>query len=117
MCQRSLSGVKIREFRTFVYLFSLSLVSFFIMTLEQQEQKILALLQHLPPFQRVRIALSILNQVNPEEVSISDTQSDPWMTSELRAELDKRSADIYSGQVAPISGDEFLRELRALRKG
>ncbi len=86
------------------------------MTSEQQEQNILALLQNLPAFQQVRIALSILKTVDVSSVNISDSIEDPWMTPELKEELDQRADEISSGKVQPIDGKTFLQELRTYSK-
>ncbi len=85
------------------------------MTLNQQEQHILSLLQHLPDFQQVRIALSILKKVDPSNVTIKGGNEDPWMTNELEDILNQRSAEIADGTVEPISGESFLTELKKLR--
>lgn len=85
------------------------------MTLNQQEQHILSLLQHLPDFLQVRIALSILKKVDPSNVTIKEGNEDPWMTNELETILDQRSTEIADGTVEPISGESFLIELKKLR--
>ncbi|MEZ4826751.1 MAG: hypothetical protein R3C61_10740 [Bacteroidia bacterium] len=58
------------------------------MTYEQKEQQILSLIGSLPIFQRIRIALTILRGIAPEEIhpTVADEQM-PWETEEFIAEL------------------------------
>jgi len=87
------------------------------MTVEQKEQHILTLIAELPLIEQVRIALMVLRGIEPDElVPTHAHEAMPWETSEFFAELDRRSEELRSGKVKGISGDEFLKELRSLRK-
>ncbi|MEZ4775749.1 MAG: addiction module protein [Bacteroidia bacterium] len=86
------------------------------MTYEQKEQQILSLIGSLPIFQRIRIALTILRGIAPEEIhpTVADEQM-PWETEEFMAELDRRSEELRLGKVKGVPGEDFLTELRSMR--
>jgi len=82
------------------------------MTVEQQEQHILSLIYKLPILQRVRLALTVLKGVSPEDIEVNKSSSS-WETPEFFAELDKRYDDMVSGKVPGIPADQVFQEIES----
>ncbi|MEO0468405.1 MAG: hypothetical protein AAF206_02200 [Bacteroidota bacterium] len=78
------------------------------MTVEQQEQHILALLYKLPILRRLRLALMVLQGIEPETVSLNPVD---WETPEFFNELDRRHDDMVSGKDPGVSAEKLFNKI------
>ncbi len=89
------------------------------MTVEQREAKILDLVHKLPIHRRIRLALTILRQVEPtqiplDEISGHDLVSDTYKgEEELAQRIEDRRQSYLAGEGKNISRQELMAKIYA----
>lgn len=78
------------------------------MTVEQQEKQILALIYKLPLLRRIRLALTVLQGVEPETVTLKNPE---WESEDFFKELDKRYEAMVNGDDEGISPEQLFQEI------
>jgi hypothetical protein len=89
------------------------------MTSEQKEQHILQLVYGLPILRRIRLALTILQDVKPSEIPLDEPGADPADSPENRGEeelaekLLSRKQSYLNGEGENLSRQELMDQIYA----
>lgn len=89
------------------------------MTIEQKEQQILTLIYQLPLIRRIRLAWTIIqgvqaDQIHIEESSLPIPPFSPMTDDEWIKELNHRVREIESGSLKAIPGEDVMAKARKI---
>lgn len=87
------------------------------MTIEQREQDILSLVHQLPVLRRIRLALAILREVEPEQIPVEDIAPEALIPptyqgdEELAQRILSRKQSYLEGKGKHISREELMARI------